>query len=195
MSDAILERRSIRRYKEDKIPRETVEKIIKAGMAAPSSKNRQPWKFIVAAGTAKEEALQVMEQGLERERAFPLLPKSSKLLKGAEYTLSIMRQAPVVIFIINRLGLPIDLKLNPEERIYEICNAQSIGACIENMSLAAVEAGLGSLWICDIFFSYQELSGWLAAEGTLYAALALGNAAEEPAPRPRKSMDEIVEWR
>ena len=108
MSDAILERRSIRRYKEDKIPRETVEKIIKAGVAAPSSKNRQPWKFIVAAGTAKEEALQVMEQGLERERAFPLLPKTTKLLKAAQFTLSIMHQAPVVIFIISRLTLPID---------------------------------------------------------------------------------------
>ena len=195
MDEAILKRRSIRKYKTDKIPRETVEKIIKAGIAAPSSKNRQPWKFIVAEGTAKEEALRAMEQGLKRERVYPLLPESSKLLKGAEYTLSIMRQAPTVIFIINRLGLPIDSGLNPEERIYEICNAQSIGACIENMSLTAVEEGLGSLWICDIFFAYRELSDWLASEGTLYAALALGQAAENPAPRPRKGLDEIVEWR
>mgnify|MGYP002564349117 FL=1 len=38
-----------------------------------------------------------------------------------------------------------------DERVPEICNAQSIGAAIENMTLTATELGLGSLWICDTF--------------------------------------------
>lgn len=40
-------RRSIRKYKKQKIPENMINKIIKAGMAAPSAGNEQPWHFIV----------------------------------------------------------------------------------------------------------------------------------------------------
>ena len=99
------------------------------------------------------------------------------------------------LFIINPLGLDLDSPATPEQRIYEICNAQSIGAAVENMTLAAEGLGLGSLWICDIFFAYRELNQWLGVQGTLAAAMALGYADEAPGPRPRKSMDDLAAWR
>ena len=95
----------------------------------------------------------------------------------------------------NRNGTDIRKDLDTEERIYEICNAQSIGAAIENMTLTATELGLGSLWICDTYFAYEELTEWLGTEGALYAALAVGYADESPAPRPRKDINSITEWR
>lgn len=45
--NSIFTRRSIRRYKEQDISEESIEKIIKAGMAAPSAGDEQPWQFIV----------------------------------------------------------------------------------------------------------------------------------------------------
>lgn len=45
--DAIFNRRSIRKYSSRNIPEEMIEKIIKAGMAAPSAGNEQPWHFIL----------------------------------------------------------------------------------------------------------------------------------------------------
>ncbi|KPK76131.1 MAG: NADH dehydrogenase [Phycisphaerae bacterium SM23_30] len=45
--EAILTRRSIRRYTEEPIGEEEMEQLIKAGMAAPSAHNEQPWHFIV----------------------------------------------------------------------------------------------------------------------------------------------------
>ena len=63
------------------------------------------------------------------------------------------------------------------------------------MTLAAEGLGLGSLWICDIFFAYRELNQWLGVQGTLTAAMALGYADEAPGPRPRKSMDDLAAWR
>lgn len=77
----------------------------------------------------------------------------------------------------------------------EICNAQSVGAAIENMTLTATELGLGSLWICDTYFAYDELTEWLGDAGALYAALAVGYADENPAPRPRKDISFVTEWR
>jgi hypothetical protein len=45
--DAILNRRSIRKYKDIKISDEIVEDLLRAGMQAPSAVNEQPWEFIV----------------------------------------------------------------------------------------------------------------------------------------------------
>ena len=195
MIDAILNRRSIRKYRDALVPRGVVREILQAGILAPSSKNRQPWRFIVVSGKAKREMLAAMQSGLNRERMHPLLPGSRQYLSGAEYTLNIMEQAPVVVFVVNALGIQLSRALTEEERVYEICNAQSIGAAMENMSLAAAEAGLGSLWICDTYFAYPELLAWLHTEGELFAAMALGYADEEPPARPRKKLDEVTVWR
>jgi nitroreductase len=43
----IFRRRSIRRYADRPVPGELVEKVLKAGMAAPSAGNGQPWQFVV----------------------------------------------------------------------------------------------------------------------------------------------------
>lgn len=45
--DAILGRRSIRKYKDKAIDREIIENIIKLSMYAPSACNQQPWHFII----------------------------------------------------------------------------------------------------------------------------------------------------
>lgn len=45
--NAILNRKSIRKYKDIKVSDEIVEELLKAGMAAPSAGNEQPWEFIV----------------------------------------------------------------------------------------------------------------------------------------------------
>ncbi|AUS96697.1 nitroreductase family protein [Clostridium thermosuccinogenes] len=44
---AIFNRRSIRKYTDKKVPEEMIEQILRAGMAAPSAGNSQPWHFIV----------------------------------------------------------------------------------------------------------------------------------------------------
>jgi len=74
----------------------------------------------------------------------------------------------------------------------DIVDIQSIGAAIQNMLLAAQTLGLGSLWICDIFFAYDALVEWLGAEGEMIAAVSLGYPYQTPEPRPRKSVDDIT---
>jgi len=45
--EEIFARRSVRKYKDTPVPYELVEKVIMAGMAAPSAGNEKPWHFIV----------------------------------------------------------------------------------------------------------------------------------------------------
>lgn len=195
MLSTIQERRSIRKYRNTPISPKTIALVLRAGCMAPSSKNRQPWRFVVAAGKSKAELVAAMSAGLEREAQSPLLPGSRQYLASASRTRDVMAQAPAVILVVNALGLPLDRSLTPEERVNELCSAQSIGACMENMSLAATRMGLGSLWICDTYFAFEELRAWLGCEGQLMAAMALGYPDEAPPPRPRLDFDSLVEWR
>ena len=196
ISDSISKRRSIRKYKNQSISHETIEKIIEAGINAPSSKNRQPWRFVVITEKEKESMLKAMSKGIQNEiNDNGLLPGSRQHIAGANYTVEIMKQAPVTIFILNILGKSPLEKLSPEERFYEMANMQSIGAAIQNMSLTAVELGLGSLWICDVYFAYRELCGWLNTDSQLVAAISLGYPDEEPSRRPRLQLSDVTEWR
>lgn len=136
MISAIYDRRSIRKFTDKPIPQKNITDIIQSGIKAPSSKNRQPWKYIVVQGNAKEEMLEVFRQGIEREENDnALLPESKQHIAAAKYTVDIMAEAPTIIFVVNSLGKSILSELTPEERVYEICNIQSIGASIQNMLL------------------------------------------------------------
>jgi nitroreductase len=50
----IKERKSIRAFKSDPIPRERIEEILRLSIHAPSAINLQPWEFIVVIGEEKE---------------------------------------------------------------------------------------------------------------------------------------------
>lgn len=54
---AIMDRRSIRRYKRLPIPEEDLRKILEAGRRAPSAGNRQPWHFVVVTSPDVKEAV------------------------------------------------------------------------------------------------------------------------------------------
>jgi len=45
--EAILSRRSIRRYTGEPVPAPLVDELLAAAMSAPSSKNQQSWQFVV----------------------------------------------------------------------------------------------------------------------------------------------------
>ncbi|MBC5787164.1 nitroreductase family protein [Clostridium facile] len=196
MLQEILKRRSIRKFSSHPIPEKDIREIIECGMNAPSSKNRQPWSFVVVQGDAKQGMLQAFQKGIDREEhGAPLLPNSRQHLSGAKYTLRIMEQAPVTIFVFNTLGDNIFAELSQEERVFEICNHQSVSAAIQNILLAATAKKIGSLWICDIYFAYQELCDWLNIEGELLAAVSLGYPEESPPQRPKKNFDDLVIWK
>lgn len=63
------------------------------------------------------------------------------------------------------------------------------------MLLAATEKGIGSLWICDIYFAYSELCKWLDSDEQLIAAIAYGYPNESLKERSRKKIDDIIEWK
>ena len=129
---AIIERRSVRCFKPDPIPKELIEKIIEAGNWAPSAGNLQPWRFVVVEDEGLRERL--------RETAIPRWRRIMETLKGKEperYEIyskrigskdPVYHSAPVIIFVIGLSSINCAL------------------AC-ENMMMAAHSLGLGSCYV------------------------------------------------
>ena len=118
---SIMNRRSIRRYKDTPVDKDTIEVLLKAGMAAPSASNNQPWEIIVV--TARET----------REKLSQAHPYARMLL-----------QAPVCIIVCGNSE-----RFYPEPEVQDYW-AQDGAAVTENILVAAQSLGLGTCW-CGVF--------------------------------------------
>ena len=56
----IFKRHSVRRFRDERVPDELIENLLKAAMQAPSSCNSQPWEFIVVSKKEDKEAISKM---------------------------------------------------------------------------------------------------------------------------------------
>ena len=65
--EAILGRRSVRRYKADNIPANLIDKLLEAARWAPSGGNTQPWRFVVVRDKVARKMLKVVSPGLHGE--------------------------------------------------------------------------------------------------------------------------------
>ena len=194
--NTIEKRRSIRRYKSDAVAQQTITEIVEAARLAPSAKNRQPWKFIVFTGKQKDRLLDTMNTGIENtEKALARTGGDASGLPDAKNTLRIMRQAPVTIIVMNTGGSSPYEPADTDTRTTEICDTLSIGAAVQNLLLAAQEKGLGTLWIANTLYAYDELCSFVGEKGQLAGAVALGYPDEAPNPRPRKPLENILEFR
>lgn len=183
--EAITRRRSIRKFKDTPVSDETIARILSAAIQAPSGKNRQPWRFIVVKEDKRPEMVRIMREAIEGLKAQGVNTGSS------EWTAGVMEQAPVTIFVFNAYAESTD---RDEPSSMNVVDVQSIGAAIQNLLLAALELGLGTLWICDVFYAYEELCTWLGETHQMVAAVALGYADEQPRARPRKAVNEVTTW-
>jgi nitroreductase len=185
--ESIRARRSIRRFRSEPVPRDLIERVLDAAVQAPSAKNRQPWRFVVLEGAEKEHLAHLMLQGAV------YLKERGENVGSCEGSARVVAQAPATILIFNAAhehdGLIFD------HPIYNAPDIQSIGGMIQTMLLAAHDAGLGSLWICDVLFAYPLIRDWLGRREEMVAAVSLGYADESPGARPRTPWRDITEWR
>ncbi|HYD57204.1 MAG TPA: nitroreductase [Burkholderiales bacterium] len=63
IEEALLSRRSLRAFRPDPVPRETIERILALASRAPSGTNVQPWKVHVVAGGVRDRLAQEMHAG------------------------------------------------------------------------------------------------------------------------------------
>ena len=181
---AIEERRSIRKFQNKIVPKEIIERLLELATKAPSGKNRQPWRFVVLQNSRKDELVNIMENVLNQHK------KQNKHTGSFELSINSIKEASAVVLVFNAFS-------NFEEDYNHhrlLTDTQSIGAAVQTLFLAAQDFELGTLWICDIFHCDKEICSWLNRKDELVAAVAIGYSNQSPYPRPRKSLEEVIEW-
>ena len=103
---------------------------------------------------------------------------------SVKFTAGIMKESPVLILV-----------LKEYDDDWKTGDALSIGGAIEHICLRATDLGLGSLWIRDIVYTQKEIAK-LVGYGNmeLISAISIGYPDESPKQRPRKKLNEVLEW-
>lgn len=130
--EALLARRSVRKYKTDPVERDLLEKIVEAGHMAPTARNVQPWEFVVITDVAKRRLLSdICENGkflADAPACIVVLSKDTKyyLEDGCAATTNMLNAAaalglgscwvagdkkPYAADIVGLLGAPAEMKL------------------------------------------------------------------------------------
>ena len=99
--ELIRDRRSIRGYKPDPVPRRVIEELIEIATYAPSSMNTQPWHFYVVTG----EPLDQIRKG-NTERNLAGIPASREIRSHGEYQgVHRQRQIDIAIQLFQAMGI------------------------------------------------------------------------------------------
>ena len=176
--DAIRDRRSIRKYKDTPVPKEIIEDILEAGNWAPSAKNGHQWRFTVLTGKAKDDY-----NAMFRESLNTFIQAHGRDETGsAPWTLEIMEQAPVVVIV-----------WNAGEHGW-ITEEHSVAAAIQNICLRAYDLGLGSLWIGDVFYAYEQTREYFSKTWKLSGAITLGYPDTVGKVSKKKTLSEVAEF-
>jgi nitroreductase len=163
---AILERRSVRKFKDQEVPKATVEKIIDAARWAPSAGNIQPWQFYVVYNDNKK-----------------------RMLISAALNQRFVGEAPVLIVVCVQPELS---GAHYRERGRKLYCLQDSAAAVQNILLAATAYGLGSCWV-GAFKKTEVIEALDLPMGTLpVAMIPLGYSDEEAVSPGRRPVEETV---
>lgn len=164
--EAVKGRRSIRKFKEETLDDELIEKIVEAGIWAPSAGDLQSWDAVII----KDHQMKVQ-------------------VAVAAYVQEFIAKAPVVIVMCANIA---SAGARYGERGRELYCVQDAACAAQNMMLSAYAMGLGAAWVGA--FKEEDISDLLNLPEHLrpVALIPIGYPDEEPDAPPRRSVKEVL---
>jgi len=199
--DAIARRHSVKEYRPDSIPREILLSLLDAAHQAPSSNNLQPWEFVV------------VDQPEWRSRLSEAVSATNRKVvetAGATFVcLGSMRQQDALADNLEKRWITPETPPDVRERQTKAIARQrtdqafrreqvlkSIFIGVSNLSLAAVQYGLGTQWMGG--FDESKVREVLSIPDDYLVAVlvSVGWPAQpiEPKPRMRRPLEEIYSF-
>jgi nitroreductase len=205
VSEAILKRRSIRRWKPAPVEKEKIEKVLEAGRRAPSWGNTQPWRFIVVQDEAKiEELANAAAAGQPQVSSAPVVivccgVPGAFSRKMHRESLKQLIEAGVMDWpdeVLDNVVLGSDLfaPYRLGDQVMIIKAAEQVMIAVAYMTLEAIKQDLGTCWVGAMSPTDAHRIMNLPDDLFVQALIPLGYPDEDPPPRPRKDLDEIVFW-
>ena len=181
---AITSRTSVRRFRDQPVPRHLIEQLLQCAVRAPNHKLTEPWRFAVLTGASRDRFAEIRARHRLKRFSDPASPEAQA---AAEKVRRDARSTPAYIVVM--------VAVSSDEITREDDYAAAMMA-IGNLMTAALSLGLGT---------YLRTGGVIRDPTLLHLAalpdgyrvvgiLSLGYPAEAEAPRRRRSAAELTQW-
>jgi coenzyme F420-0:L-glutamate ligase/coenzyme F420-1:gamma-L-glutamate ligase len=193
---AIMGRRSLRRYHPDPIPDDIIQQILTAAIWAPSAHNRQPWRFaVIRESTNKETLAGAMGAQLRHDLAADNVPQA---VIDADVSRSYERITLAPVLVLLALSM-VDMDSYPDavrSRNEYLMAVQSTAMAGQNLLLTAHSLGLGACWMCAPLFCPDVVRDALAlpTDWEPQALITMGYPAQTR-ERTRHPLEKSILWR
>jgi coenzyme F420-0:L-glutamate ligase/coenzyme F420-1:gamma-L-glutamate ligase len=192
-------RRSIRAFRPEPIPREELDRLVEAACLAPAPHHSRPWRWVIvdtpdgkaslARGMGARWRADLEGDGVAGPRIDELISASRAKLTGAP---------ALVVGCLTWEGLdryPDEARRRAEWGMALL----SLGAAVENLMLAATDAGLASCWVAAPIFCPDEARDALSlpAHWLPHALVLVGrpDPSYEGRARPPVPLDDLRAFR
>lgn len=182
--DAIHRRTSVRRFRPDPVPRDTIAQVLDCAVRAPNHKLTEPWRFAVLTGAGRARLAELRARHRLKRYADPA---SEEARAGAERVRRETEDTPAFVVVM--------CAVNPDEITREEDYAAAMMATA-NLMIAAESLGLGT---------YMKTGGIMRDPGVaslvglepgyrIVAVVSLGYPAAAEEPRRRRSAADLTRW-
>ncbi len=197
VSEVIKRRRSIRRFKSDPIPDEKIKLLLESARLAPSGTNTQPWRFIVVKDDDTKNKLRKASHNQRHIKSAPVIIvccADLKAFKDSPERVDELIESGALPERTREVFIPYLKKgmSTVSKGDLMVAAAANVAIAVEHIVLQAVEIGLGTCWV--IWYEDDDVKEILDIPDhvEVMALLPVGIPNEDPAPRPRLNLDEIV---
>lgn len=142
--------RAMRRLKPDPVPRELIERVLEAGVQAPSGQNTQPWAFLVLEGAEEKRWFaNHYRQAIESRSGGRINPdpaddsRRARQMRAMRYQIDHMHEFPVLMLVCGVRDWPFRVPESDREGLAPP-NYGAVYPCVQNMLLACRALGLGA---------------------------------------------------
>jgi len=159
-----------------------IEEMLTIASRVPDHGKLAPWRFIVFAGAAREEAGEKLAEIMKADDP----EASAERLKLERERLT---RAPLVIAVVSRAAV--------HPKIPEWEQVMSAGAVCYNLVVAANAFGYGATWLTE-WYAFDERAKpalGLEADEKIAGFIHIGTRTEAPFERVRPALEDIVTWR
>jgi nitroreductase len=201
--ELVKNRRTIRRFKSDPIPEDTIEKIIEVARWAPSGFNTQPWEIVVL--TEEEHRKKIVEltasywrHAVEMEKTRPDWQKKKRGMNKIKDEEKNYKNAPVYILVFGdprtQDALPVGVQSDPSrcQLIYQ----SSLANFFLHLHLGSTALGLAAQWYSAIQAPYTAcmIKDYLGIPQyfDVYDMIVLGYPAVAPSKKFLRKPEEFV---
>lgn len=195
--EAMMARRSIRKYKPNPVSEEKINELLEAARLAPSGTNHQPWRFVIVKDPEVKEKISkaafnqrsLTEAPVILVGCADLMPYGRDTRKRLQELVDAGAIGPESFENYRDLDEPKDLNTLKKLAPHAMLN---VAIAMEHIALRAVSSGLGTCWIQ--LMKAQEIAQILdlPEHMIITGLMPVGVPDQNPPPRPRISLEDIV---